>query len=196
MLNANIETERLLKNLNFFSRCLLAKNRACSESLNLKIVIYKMTTDNSIHSFLWLINSTGYPNWTTSDYTYDYSVNDKCLQIVDHHEDFTQIPGVAATIVVFYTIVALLAVLGNILVIWTVWRNSNMHTVTNYYIVNLAISDFLVASLVMPLKLLEYTSDCSWHVFRTDALCIVVYYLLPIFVFTSVLTLVAISIER
>ena len=150
----------------------------------------------SKNPYIGLINTTGQANHSMRDYDYYDSSMSDCLQIVDYHEDFTQIPGVAATIVVFYTIVAVLAILGNMSVIWTVWRNNNMHTVTNYYIVNLAVSDFLVASLVMPLKLLEYTSDCSWHVFRTDALCTVVYYLLPIFVFTSVLTLVAISIER
>ncbi|KAH3856185.1 hypothetical protein DPMN_098768 [Dreissena polymorpha] len=92
--------------------------------------------------------------------------------------------------------VAVLALLGNLLVIWTVWINSHMHTVTNYYIVNLAVSDLLVAAIVMPLKLLEYTAPCRWHIFRSDGLCSVVYYLLPVFVFASVLTLAAISIER
>ena len=128
-------------------------------------------------------------------YYHDFNFSG-CNQMEHFHEDFTQILSVRVTLAVLYTIVALLAVFGNMLVIWTVWRNSHMHTVTNYYIVNLAISDFLVASIVMPLKLLEWTADCSWQVFRTDALCSVVSYLLPIFVFTSVLTLVAISLER
>ena len=142
-------------------------------------------------------NNTGYNSTIPYDY-YDYHDFNfsGCNQMVHFHEDFTQIPSVRITMAVLYSIVALLAVFGNMLVIWTVWRNSIMHTVTNYYIVNLAISDFLVASIVMPLKLLEWTADCSWQVFRTDALCSVVSYLLPIFVFTSVLTLVAISLER
>ncbi|KAJ8308486.1 hypothetical protein KUTeg_013360 [Tegillarca granosa] len=92
--------------------------------------------------------------------------------------------------------IMILAVFGNILVISTVWRNTHMQTVTNYYIVNLAISDFFVSSTVMPLKLLEYTAPCEWKIFSSDGLCSVTYYTLPIFVFTSVLTLVAISLER
>lgn len=119
-----------------------------------------------------------------------------CDRVSGYHMDYTQLTPVTVTVVVCYIFVAVLAVLGNLLVIWTVWRNCNMHTITNYYIVNLAISDLLVASIVMPLKLLEYTADCEWHIFKSDGLCSVVYYLLPIFVFTSVLTLAAISIER
>ena len=121
---------------------------------------------------------------------------DDCQRRTSYHRDFTQLLPVTVTIVSAYIIIMILAILGNILVIWTVWRNSHMHTVTNYYIVNLAISDLLVACLVMPLKLLEYTADCTWQVFTSNALCAVEYYLLPIFVFASVLTLSATSIER
>ncbi|XP_069119096.1 QRFP-like peptide receptor [Argopecten irradians] len=122
---------------------------------------------------------------------------DRCDGFVfDSYVDFTQIPTVHTAIVVFYLLVMVFAVFGNILVIWTIWRNTHMHTVTNYYIVNLALSDFLVSSIVLPLKLLEYTSPCDWQIFSHDGLCAVVYYILPIFVFASVLTLVAISLER
>lgn len=113
-----------------------------------------------------------------------------------YHPDLTQLPWVTVLVAVAYCVIILLAVVGNGLVIWTVWRNAHMHTVTNYYIVNLAGSDLLVAGLVMPLKLLEYAAPCHWGVFSAAALCAVLAYLLPIFVFTSVLTLVAISLER
>ncbi|XP_052103464.1 QRFP-like peptide receptor [Mytilus californianus] len=112
------------------------------------------------------------------------------------HADFTQITSVYSVLIVVYVLIMMMAIFGNILVIWTVWRNAHMHTVTNYYIVNLAISDFLVASIDMPLKLLEYTSPCQWRIFNSDNLCAFLSYTLPIFVFASVLTLVAISLER
>ncbi|KAJ8309272.1 hypothetical protein KUTeg_014146, partial [Tegillarca granosa] len=83
---------------------------------------------------------------------------DACSIARFEHKDFTQIPAVTATLITFYLLIMILAVFGNILVISTVWRNSHMQTVTNYYIVNLAISDFFVSCIVMPLKLLEYTS--------------------------------------
>ena len=110
--------------------------------------------------------------------------------------DYTQQGAVRNLFVVIYAIVIVLSVTGNLMVIWTVWRKKHMRTVTNYYIVNLAVSDFLVALFVVPLKLLEYTAPCSWNVFTNDALCSALSFVLPVFVFTSVLTLVAISLER
>lgn len=121
---------------------------------------------------------------------------DGCPLQQHHHVDYTQISAVHGTLILAYVLVILMAIFGNMLVIWTVWRNVHMHTVTNYYIVNLAISDFLVSLIVMPLKLLEFTSPCKWHIFSTDSLCAFMSYVLPIFVFVSVLTLVAISLER
>ncbi|XP_061174374.1 QRFP-like peptide receptor [Saccostrea echinata] len=115
----------------------------------------------------------------------------------DHYyKDLTQIPAVLATIIVIYVVVIVLAICGNMLVIWTVWKNNHMHTVTNYYIVNLAVSDLLVSAIVTPLKLLEFTAPCRWNIFRSDGFCSFMSYFQPVFVFTSVLTLVAISIER
>ena len=83
------------------------------------------------------------------------------------------------------------------MVILTVARNRHMRTVTNFYVVNLATCDALVAALVMPLKALEYMAPaCEWSVFRSHSLCSLLFYAQPVFVFASVLTLVAISIER
>ena len=110
--------------------------------------------------------------------------------------DFTQSDAVRYAFVVAYVIVICLSLLGNLMVIWTVYRNKRMRTVTNYYIVNLAVCDFLVAGPVMPLKLVEYTMDCEWSLFTSDLLCSFVYFILPVFVFASVLTLVSISVER
>jgi len=82
------------------------------------------------------------------------------------------------------------------MVIWTIVRHQHMKTVTNYYILNLAVADLLVSALVMPFKVIEYTAPCDWGVAQNPVLCSLVYYILPVIVFTSVLTLAAISIER
>jgi len=71
-----------------------------------------------------------------------------------------------------------------------------MRTVTNYYIVNLAVCDFLVGVVVMPLKLVEYATPCEWNYIVGDYVCSFLSFILPVFVFASALTLVAISIER
>jgi len=122
---------------------------------------------------------------------------DECSVNSYVYEDFTQTEWVRAGFILLYVVTVVLSVVGNFMVIWTIARNRHMRTVTNYYILNLAVADFLVALVVMPLKLIEYTAPCQWHVFsRHSALCPLLYYILPVFVFTSILTLAAISVER
>lgn len=81
------------------------------------------------------------------------------------------------------------------MVIYTVWSNRRMHTVVNYYIVNLAVCDFSVGAFVLPMKLLELAAPASFS-FMTDGLCTAMLYLQTIVVFASVLTLVATCVER
>jgi len=45
------------------------------------------------------------------------------------------------------------ALIGNVLVICVVCRNTSMHSVTNYFIVNLAVADLLVGLLCLPITL-------------------------------------------
>lgn len=119
-----------------------------------------------------------------------------CEIITLDYADFTQFEVVNFLFVVIYILTALIALLGNILVIITVWLNAKMHSKTNYYIVNLAVSDFIVALFVLPLKVVELSCPCSWQVYSNEILCPAMRFLQPIFVFTSILTLMAISIER
>ena len=48
-----------------------------------------------------------------------------------------------------------LTVFGNVLVILSVYKERSLRTATNYFIVNLAIADLLVAGFVMPLALVS-----------------------------------------
>ena len=50
----------------------------------------------------------------------------------------------------FYIIAIVLALVGNLLIMVVVFRNKRMQTTTNFYIVNLAVADLLVATV------------CSW----------------------------------
>ena len=119
-----------------------------------------------------------------------------CGASIDNYVDLTQLIAVRYVYIVAYIMVSVVAVLGNLLVILTICRSKHMRTVTNYYLLNLAVCDLLVAAFVMPLKLLEYMAPCEWNIFATDILCSALYFLLPVFVFASVLTLLAISLER
>ena len=125
------------------------------------------------------------------------SSGDLCVDFNNFtYKDYAQVPGVQYTFITLYIVVIFTSVIGNALVIWTVVRNRHMRTVTNFYILNLAIADLLVSLSVMPLKLLEYTAPCEWRIFQFNSLCSFLYFILPVFVFASVLTLVAISLER
>jgi len=57
-----------------------------------------------------------------------------------------------------------LTVFGNVLVCVSVKRERSLQTVTNYFIVSLAIADIMVAVLVMPLAVyVEVGQQCSLH---------------------------------
>jgi hypothetical protein len=54
-----------------------------------------------------------------------------------------------------YTIIFLLAVLGNSLVILTLVQNKRMRTITNLYLLNLAVSDLFLGVFCMPFTLVR-----------------------------------------
>ena len=62
---------------------------------------------------------------------------------------------------IFYTtamaIISLVALIGNILVMGTVYRTPSLRTSTNYYYVNMAVSDFLSCLTTWPLYLTDET---------------------------------------
>ena len=55
---------------------------------------------------------------------------------------------------VAYGVVFLLSVVGNGLVVCVVFRTPSMRSVTNYFIVNLAVADLLVGWFCLPITLL------------------------------------------
>ncbi|XP_078093247.1 orexin/Hypocretin receptor type 1-like [Mustelus asterias] len=92
-----------------------------------------------------------------------------------------------------YIIVFVVALVGNILVCLAVWRNHHMHTVTNYFILNLSVADVLVTAICLPVSLVVDITE-TW--FFGQALCKVIPYLQTVSVSVSVLTLSSIALER
>lgn len=64
-------------------------------------------------------------------------------------------PPVAAVFTVSYLLIFLVCMVGNSVVCFVVLRCKNMRTVTNLFILNLAISDLLVGIFCMPTTLVD-----------------------------------------
>ncbi|XP_047540080.1 orexin/Hypocretin receptor type 1-like [Vanessa atalanta] len=92
-----------------------------------------------------------------------------------------------------HAIVFVIGLIGNALVCTAVYRNHSMRTVTNYFIVNLAVADFMVILICLPPTVL-------WDVTKTwffgTAMCRIVLYFQSVSVTVSVLTLTFISVDR
>ena len=92
-----------------------------------------------------------------------------------------------------YVIIMTCGIFGNILVIYVVYRNKAMHTVTNFFIASLAVNDVIICALTVPLTPL-YTFLEGWYF--GWFMC----HLFPLIqaasVYISTLTLTAIAVER
>ncbi|XP_066279191.1 neuropeptide FF receptor 1-like [Branchiostoma lanceolatum] len=110
-----------------------------------------------------------------------------------NHSDWTQVEGVRILFIVLYIIVMLLGMCGNAFVCWTIRRNRLLHNAAHYFIANLAVSDLLVSSVVVPLTLVTFAGDPA---LLSRPLCTIANYMQPVCVSASVFTLVAISLER
>ncbi|XP_046433087.1 cholecystokinin receptor type A-like isoform X1 [Neodiprion fabricii] len=96
-------------------------------------------------------------------------------------------------IVPLYATIFVLAVIGNLLVVITLAKNKRMRTVTNVYLLNLALSDLLLGVFCIPFTLLGQM--LKNFVFGTT-MCRLIPYFQAVSVSVSVWTLVAISLER
>lgn len=91
-----------------------------------------------------------------------------------------------------YSIICIAGLIGNALVIFVVLRFAKMKTVTNLYILNLAVSDAL---FLVSLPFLITTTVLEHWIFDT-AMCKIYFVLYSINFITSVLTLTALSGDR
>jgi hypothetical protein len=64
-------------------------------------------------------------------------------------------------LILLYGFVFVIGLVGNFLVCFAVWRNPSMRTVTNYFIVNLAVADFMVILICLPPTVIEDVA-ASW----------------------------------
>nr|XP_023448095.2 neuropeptide FF receptor 1 [Dasypus novemcinctus] len=100
---------------------------------------------------------------------------------------------VAAMFIVAYVLIFLLCMVGNALVCFIVVKNRHMRTVTNMFILNLAVSDLLVGIFCMPTTLVDNLIT-GWPF--DNATCKMSGLVQGMSVSASVFTLVAIAVER
>ncbi|XP_058176268.1 muscarinic acetylcholine receptor M3-like [Anopheles ziemanni] len=96
-------------------------------------------------------------------------------------------------IIPLYAVIFLLSVVGNLLVILTLAQNKRMRTVTNVYLLNLAISDLLLGVFCMPFTL---AGQVLRRFIFGSVMCKLIPYFQAVSVSVAVWTLVAISLER
>ncbi|XP_035264485.1 neuropeptide Y receptor Y7 [Anguilla anguilla] len=107
--------------------------------------------------------------------------------------DFTKQLGVQVALIIAYSLIILLGLVGNSLVIHMIVCYRNMRTVTNFFIANLALADLMVDSLCLPFTLV-YTLLDEWKF--GAVLCHLVPYAQALSVHVSILTLTVIALER
>ncbi|XP_061693045.1 cholecystokinin receptor-like isoform X2 [Syngnathoides biaculeatus] len=95
--------------------------------------------------------------------------------------------------IVLYTLIFLLGVFGNLLIIIVLLLNKRMRTVTNSFLLSLAISDLMMAIFCMPFTLIPNILED--FIFGA-AMCKTVAYFMGLSVSISTFSLVAIAIER
>ncbi|XP_048842067.1 trace amine-associated receptor 1-like [Brienomyrus brachyistius] len=100
---------------------------------------------------------------------------------------------IRASLYVLLGATVLLTVLGNLLVIITISRSKQLHTPTNYLILSLAVSDFLLGAVVMPPSLIRTLETC-WYL--GDWMCKIHTSIETLLTTGSIFLLYLISVER
>ena len=96
------------------------------------------------------------------------------------------------TLTILFSAVIFFGVLLNSIIVFTVYRWPEMRTPCNLLIVNIAVSDLAVASLVAPLRIIEVFVGWPFG----DFLCEVLFPMQELFVTVSVVTHTTIALER
>nr|QRN45465.1 allatotropin receptor [Carausius morosus] len=126
-----------------------------------------------------------------SNCTNDYCVSDEdYIDMIVNHIFPTRYEW---ALIAMHCVVFVVGLVGNALVCVAVYRNHTMRTVTNYFIVNLAVADFMVILFCLPPSVVWDVTE-TW--FMGMALCKVVLYFQTVSVAVSVLTLTFISVDR
>ena len=121
----------------------------------------------SLSNMTFDLNATTVTSANVTECSNDYCVSDE--EYLDMIWDYIWPNPYEWVLIFFYVIVFVVGIIGNFLVCFAVWRNHSMRTVTNYFIVNLAIADFSVILICMPPTVLGDITETWYSALRRDA---------------------------
>ena len=94
-----------------------------------------------------------------SDIYYD-AYGNYDTRLIDYPGTIKIMPNWEAILkIAIYSIIMITAIIGNFLIILVVVRNKSMRTTTNFYIVNLAVSDLLVTCFCTWVRLVDNLTE-------------------------------------
>ena len=145
------------------------------------------SSSSSLSTAAMMIN-----NDQNENFTKNMNNDDNTIELFESISDFT-VQNIIYSIL--YSTVSLAAIGGNGIVIYLIVNfRRNRRSVTDLFILNLAIGDLLMAILCIPFT---FTANLLFHAWPFGSLmCRLVSYAQAVFVFISAYTLVAISIDR
>lgn len=131
---------------------------------------------------------------TTEVFCINQSFKNNCYPVPENPSEQFLLPWWQQTI--FYAafvVIFLVSAGGNLIVIWIVLAHKRMRTVTNYFLVNLAIADFLIAIFNMTFTFMFSMYQNWWF---GNAFCKISTFIFTSTISSSVLTFMAIAIDR
>lgn len=134
--------------------CVCVRNNSPIKLLNLFCFRSKMDGELNIT----LVDDE---NWTLPNISREHTIRRRNITYVGFYLHET---SVAAIFIVSYLLIFLVCMVGNGVVCFIVLRSKTMRTVTNLFILNLAVSDLLVGIFCMPTTLLDniITGQCNF----------------------------------
>ncbi|KAF7199608.1 adenosine A2a receptor a [Nothobranchius furzeri] len=97
----------------------------------------------------------------------------------------------SAIYIILELLIAVFSVLGNVLVCWAVCLNSNLQTITNFFVVSLAVADIAVGVLAIPFAIVISTGFC-FNFFG----CLFIACFVLVLTQSSIFSLLAIAVDR
>lgn len=152
-----------------------------------------MDTNVTIDDDLSCLNGSLILNDTRNNYTLPLGM--VCiLEPEPEPEDYLSSSIFQTCVYIMYGVVFIVALLGNGLVCCVVQSSPRMKTVTNYFILNLAVGDILMTLFCVPFSFVSMLILRYWPF--GGVMCKVVNYSQAVSVLVSAYTLLAISIDR